>query len=471
MKQIRGAPDNRRNRRFFGKTAVDGSWSARKLVDESTFPYTCPMLAAQDLKGFALLSLVGAVCAAAVSSAGADEPTPFILKNAAPAAHSLSPVPDAAIEPLAVPRALEGFDPANRELEGDHFVAGMPGGRRAVLTLDPGLQDHVESLFRRYEVPYGSVVALNPSTGRVLAYVSHSSANPDAGDLALDPTPPTASVFKIVTAAALVDAGVDVDEEVCYRGGGSRLRARHLEDDPGAPNCATLGEALGGSINAVFARLADRHLSVPLLTRYASAFGFGHRLPFDVTMSPSPAEVPSDRLERARTAAGFWHMHMSPMHGALIAATIANDGQMPRPALVERVDDVAGEVFYEHEPSIHRAVITRRTARAVGTMMERTVSRGTGRRSFHDERGNPFLPDIRVAGKTGSLSAERPYRGYTWFVGYAPADNPTIALAALVVNTPRWRIKAAYVAREALRYHLIEAPRERAQAERASATE
>lgn len=427
------------------------------------------MLAAQDLKGFALLSLVGAVCAAAVSSAGAVEPTPLVLKNAAPMADSLGvPEAEAPVEPLASPRALEGFDPANRELEGDRFVAGMPGGRRAVMTLEPGLQDHVEGIFRRYEVPYGSVVAMDPSTGRVLAYVSHSSANPDAGDLALDPTPPTASVFKIVTAAALVDAGVDVNEEVCYRGGGSRLRARHLEDDPGAPNCANLGEALGGSINAVFARLADRHLSVPLLTRYASAFGFGHRLPFDVTMPPSPAEVPADRLERARTAAGFWHMHMSPMHGALIAATIANDGQMPRPALVERVDDVAGTVFYEHEPSIHRAVLSRRTARAVGTMMERTVRRGTGRRSFHDERGNPFLPDITVAGKTGSLSAERPYRGYTWFVGYAPADNPTIALAALVVNTPRWRIKAAFVAREALRYHLVQGPRERARAERAA---
>ena len=425
------------------------------------------MLASQDLKGLVLLTLAGAVCAAAVSSAGAVEPTPLILKNVISLTAPIQPVADPTVEPLASPRALEGFDPANRELEEDHYVAGMPGGRRAVMTLDPSLQDHVERIFRQYEVPYGSVVALNPSTGRVLAYVSHSSANPDAGDLALDPTPPTASVFKIVTAAALVDAGVDVDEEICYRGGGSRLSAQHLEDEPGAPNCANLGEALGGSINAVFARLADRHLSVPLLTRYASAFGFGHRLPFDVTMSPSPAEVPADRLERARTAAGFWHMHMSPMHGALIAATIANDGQMPRPALVERVDDASGTVFYQHQPSIHRAVLSRQTARAVGSMMEQTVSHGTGRRSFHDERGNPFLPDITVAGKTGSLSAERPYRGYTWFVGYAPAENPTIALAALVVNTPRWRIKASFVARETFRQYLIEGPRQRAQ-ERAS---
>jgi cell division protein FtsI/penicillin-binding protein 2 len=93
-------------------------------------------------------------------------------------------------------------------------------------------------------------------------------------------------------------------------------------------------------------------------------------------------------------------------------------------------------------------------------MMENTVSRGTARRTFHDQHGRPFLPDIRVAGKTGTLSSERPYRGYTWWVGFAPADAPTIAVAALAVNTPLWRIKAAYIAREALRYYLVERPAE-----------
>lgn len=425
----------------------------------------------REAKSWIALGAFGAALAALVSSAGADAETPLILKEALVSKVALELEP-AEATPLASPRALEGFDPQNREREGDLYVAGMPGGRRAVLTLDPGLQERVEGILRRYEVPFGSVVALEPTSGRVLAYVSHSSANPDAGDLAIDPTPPTASVFKIITAAALVDAGVSADEEVCYRGGAGRIVARHLEDDPNANRCSTLATAMGGSINAVFARLADRHLDVPTLSRYASAFGFGHRLPFDVTMAPSPAEVPAERLERARTAAGFWHMHMSPMHGALIAATIAADGQMPRPALVERVDDVSGQVHYQFEPETHRAVIPRRTAQAVGAMMERTVSRqGTGRSAFFDERGNPFLPDISVAGKTGTLSAERPYRGYTWFVGYAPADNPTIAVAALVVNTPRWRIKAAFLARETLRHYLVSAPARarRAEAQAASA--
>lgn len=373
---------------------------------------------------------------------------------------------------------LRGLDPLAHRLEDGVLVADLAEGRRAVLTLDPGLQAHVESEFERFEVPYGSVVAIEPATGRVLAYVSHSSANPEAGDLARDPTPPTASVFKIITAAALVDAGVSPEERVCYHGGFSRLTESDLVDSDRDVRCSTLADAVGGSINAIFAKLAVRHLDTPTLERYASAFGFGHALPFDVPTRPSPGEVPdheSDRLEFARTSAGFWHMHMSPLHGALIGATFANDGRMPRASMVDRVLDAEGHVLYRHEPEIFRAVIPRHTARTVGRMMERTVSDGTARRAFHDPRGNPFLPGIRVAGKTGTLSNHDPYRGYTWWVGFAPADHPTIAVAALVVNTPRWRINASYAARETLRWYLVERPaieaREAAEARAAAAAE
>src|SRR5687768_17588636 len=117
-----------------------------------------------------------------------------------------------------------------RELLEGRRVAPLPEGRKAILTLDPGLQDHMTALFDRYDVPWAAVVAIEPSTGRVLAYVSHSSANPDAADLALDATPPTASVFKVITGAALIDAGVSPDAQVCYHGGFSRLTAADLAD-------------------------------------------------------------------------------------------------------------------------------------------------------------------------------------------------------------------------------------------------
>jgi cell division protein FtsI/penicillin-binding protein 2 len=219
--------------------------------------------------------------------------------------------------------------------------------------------------------------------------------------------------------------------------------------------CATLADAMGYSINAIFAKLADRHLDEARMTRYVSAFGFGQRLPFDLPVVPSPAEVPESRLERARMAAGFWHSQLSPLHGALLASTIANDGGMPYVAIVDRIESPSGETLYQHTPRTFRQVVPRQTARIAGEMMTRTVTHGTSKKAFWDSRGRSLLPGIRVAGKTGTLSRYEPHRTYNWWVGYAPVDDPKIAVAALVVNDPKWRIKPSYVAREALREYLI----------------
>jgi peptidoglycan glycosyltransferase len=391
--------------------------------------------------------------------------------DAPPEPRSLSEEPTRAAPPA---RVFPGLDPRAHRVVDGVAVADLADGSTAVLTLQPDLQAHVEALYDRYEVPFGGLVAMDPRSGRVLAYVSHSSVG-EATDLARDPSPPAASIFKVITGAALLDAGVNPEEEVCIHGGASRITLDHLEPDPRRDrSCVDLGEAMGGSVNAVFARLADRHLEPATLERYGSAFGFGHALPFDVPTRASPMEVPRDRLEFARTAAGFWHTHLSPLHGALIAATVASGGEMPRAFLVEEVLDGRGRQVYQASPQTFRSVIPRTTAQVLTRLMEHTVRQGTARRSFFDQQGNAFLPGIRVAGKTGTLAGERPYRGYTWFVGFAPADDPEIAVAALVVNEPRWRIKAAYAAREALRYHLVEGPRRAArrarEAERAAAS-
>ena len=88
-------------------------------------------------------------------------------------------------------------------------------------------------------------------------------------------------------------------------------------------------------------------------------------------------------------------------------------------------------------------------------MMRRTVTQGTSKKAFFDSKGRPFLPGVSVAGKTGTLSSSNPYQSYNWWVGYAPVDAPKIALGVLVINKPKWRIKASYVARETLRHYLM----------------
>ncbi len=211
----------------------------------------------------------------------------------------------------------------------------------------------------------------------------------------------------------------------------------------------TLAYALGHSTNAVFAKLATRKLDPAKLQRYANAFGYGKHVTTELRAVAGAAEIPEQQLEFARTAAGFWHSHLSPLHAALIAATIANSGVMPHATMIERVVAPDGQLLHARAAQPGERVIAAGTAREVGKMMVRTVREGTSHEAFYD-RGRPYLGSIEVAGKTGSLSASDPYRAYSWWVGFAPVDAPKIAIAALVVNGPQWRIKSSFVARDAL---------------------
>ena len=343
-------------------------------------------------------------------------------------------------------RWRRAIDVTQWRASGAGAVLDLPRKVRADLTLNVGLQKHLERTLARHPTQAASVVALDPTDGRVLALVG--------GETAFDASAPAASVFKVITASALVDRGYHAKSRACYGGGSRGLSARDLVDDKKRDRwCATLADAMGLSINTVFAKFADRSLDRATVKQYVDAFAFSQRLPYDIDTTPSAADVPGQRLERARMSAGFWHSYMSPMHGALIAATIANDGAMPRAALLERVTDRSGATLHRRRASTFRQVIPAATANSVANMMTKTISQGTARRAFHDKTGRPFVPGVKIAAKTGSLSRSNPYRGYTWWVGFAPVDNPQIAVAALVVNGPKWHIKASYLARQAMAYH------------------
>jgi peptidoglycan glycosyltransferase len=344
--------------------------------------------------------------------------------------------------------------------QGQTYRVGAMGGGQAELTLDPNLQEATEEVLRTFQIPYAGVVVLSVADGRVLAMVGRSAVDPELGaaELALRPWAPAASVFKVVSAAALVsDGGLTSSSVTCYHGGVSAVLPDNLIDMPRIDRrCDTLGYGIGKSQNAILAKLASRHLTVAKLERMGHAFGFGSEIPFEVPLEPSHLDVPSDHLEFARTAAGFWHSTLSPMHGALLAAAIANHGIMPSPTLVDRAWDAEGQLLVTPlgQP---RQVVNTATAREVGRMMEMTTRIGTAKGTFRDKRGRRYLP-VEVAGKTGTLSAEtdRGYVGYSWFIGYAPADKPAIAFAVALGNHPSWRIKATYVARRIVTAYLAE---------------
>jgi peptidoglycan glycosyltransferase len=124
---------------------------------------------------------------------------------------------------------------------------------------------------------------------------------------------------------------------------------------------------------------------------------------------------------------------------------------MVRPYIVDSVVDASGTIYQATQRQTRSRPIRPETATALTVMMESTVSGGTSYRAFHDGEGRAFLPNIQVAGKTGTLTRAETDRFYTWFVGFAPSRSPEVAIAVLVVNTPTWRAKANVVAREVLR--------------------
>lgn len=327
----------------------------------------------------------------------------------------------------------------------------LPNGNRVVLTLNADLQAQIFDLFRRFDPPYGAFAAMEPDTGRVVALVGYRRGGESDPWLALKAIYPAASLIKVITASAAIERGnVSPEDEISYRGGiyGISRRGIHAREGRGIPKM-TLEEAIARSANAVFGKVAVNNVGGPVLGEYLGKFGFGQPIPFELPLEPSRADVPREEYELARTGAGFGEVYVSPLHMAMIMSALASGGSMPRPMLVDRIEDKGGEAVFEVAPSKWRDTVLPETANAVLQMMIKTVEIGTSRRAFGTPEKTPLLQDMDVAGKTGSLSGWTPPVHFEWFAGVAPVSGPRLALAALVVNDGRWKIKGSYVGKEA----------------------
>ena len=348
------------------------------------------------------------------------------------------------------------LDLRRAELEDGRYVVPLDGGRRAVLTLDPAVQRAAEAALARAKAPQGAIVVMAVD-GRVLALAGHRGGDrgavPRLGhhlDVASSAWAPAASVFKIITASALVAAGLGPDSRVCYHGGYRSVDPSHLNDDKARDtSCGSLTEGISKSQNAIIAKLAHRHLQPRALRTMARAFGFDDALSFALDVEHGRAQIPGAALDFARVAAGFWHTELSPLGGALVANTVASGGMAVTPYIVDSVLDERRPVTIK--PVQPRRVLDARVARDVARMMTATIDSGTAFKGFHDLQRRRFLPSISVAGKTGTLVRAQPsYLEYSWFVGFAPSDAPTVSISVLLGNPARWHLKAHTAARMVL---------------------
>lgn len=325
-------------------------------------------------------------------------------------------------------------------------VAGLGPNRELIFySLNPSLQTAADDLIRRIQAPHAAIVAVEPGTGRILAFSQKSVSLPNA---ALHAGFPAASLFKLVTAAAALDRNrLGPFSRIRYRGGTYELSRSNYLPNPARDNREmSLADALGKSCNPVFGRVATEELDAATLRAYARFFGFNRGIDFALPLPPSRSHIPLDPFELARTGAGFGPVRISPVHAALIMAGIADDGILPRPILVDHILQPDGRLLFRSRIAPLQRMMRPATARMLMNMMQHTTTTGTSRREFMPH-GRPAIPGLAVAAKTGTLSGSDPEGLNRWFVAAAPIGNPKLALAVIVVNPRGPTSRPSYIGR------------------------
>ena len=334
----------------------------------------------------------------------------------------------------------------------DYVTGRRPEGGRVVLTLQQAAQ---QAAFDGLAGHRGAAVAMDPRTGAVLAMVSTPSYDPnrlsshegdkirayynglqddDADPLlnrSIQQTYPPGSTFKVITAAAALASGkVKPDTRIpSPRELDLPQTDRNLKNF-GGESCgdgktSTLADAFRISCNTAFGQLGMT-LGGDAVRDQAKKFGFGDgdlQVPTRVAKSVFPDELSPP--QEAQSAIGQYDVRVTPLQMAMVAAGVANGGDVMKPYLVREVQGPDLSRLSTTEPSIYkRGAVSAEVADQLTAMMELVVSSGTGR--------SAQIPGVRVAGKTGTAQHATGEAPHAWFIGFAPADDPQIAVAVVV---------------------------------------
>jgi peptidoglycan glycosyltransferase len=330
-------------------------------------------------------------------------------------------------------------------------------GAGLVLTIDPQLQEIAASALGQRE---GAVAAIDPQSGEVLALMSNPTYDPnplsshDPRQIrrtyrSLDPREPDSplvsratdtffppgSSFKIVTAAAALENGMGPNHLLPNP---PTLDLPQTEDDLenfGGITCSggsqiTLASALQQSCNVYFAQLA-LELGADRLVEQAEAFGFNGDIPFDIPFVegqiPEPDAFAEDLPALAQSGIGQRDVATNVLQLALVGGAIGNGGLMMEPRLVSEIREPQGRgVIRRFGPEPFNRAMARDSATTLTQMMVQVVQAGTATAAQ--------IPGVSVAGKTGTAQTAEGAAPHAWFVAFAPAENPEVAVAVVVLN-------------------------------------
>jgi peptidoglycan glycosyltransferase len=334
----------------------------------------------------------------------------------------------------------------------DLITGRKTSGATLELTIDPKAQAAADQALGASK---GAVVALDPKTGAILAMVSHPSYDPNplsshslnvaakawqtlSNDKdkpylnrTINGVYPPGSTFKVITAAAALEDGAVSDENSSVPGPAQLdlpLTSTNLPNEDGRAcgpgDKTTLIHALEISCNTTFGSLG-LELGGEKIRAQAAKFGFGDALqiPMRVSVSSVPADL--NAPQAAQAAIGQYDVRTTPLQMAMVAAGIANGGRVMTPYLIDSVRSANLDIIQSTPDPVELSQATsEHTASTLTKMMVSVVDHGSGARAQID--------GVKVAGKTGTAQHDPGKPPHAWFISFAPAVDPKVAVAVVV---------------------------------------
>lgn len=320
----------------------------------------------------------------------------------------------------------------------DKITGPKEKGNNLILTIDHEIQSYTEKRLRGKK---GAIVLMNPKNGEIYAMVSKPDFKPSImkekwGEITEDKNSPLlnratmglytpGSVFKIITATSALE-NKDIDENfVCE--GSINIDGYILKDYKNkAHGKVDIKKAMIVSCNVAFGQIG-LNLGEEKLEDTANKYMFNKVIPFELLTKKSifPDKINMTKPELAASAIGQGRILVTPLNMAMVASSIANDGKMMKPILVKEVISPKGTTIKTNISQMLSRVSSKQVANEIKEMMIDVVSIGTGK--------NARIKNVVVAGKTGTAENESE-KEHAWFIGFAPADDPKVAIAVVLEN-------------------------------------
>lgn len=333
-----------------------------------------------------------------------------------------------------------------------HFDFKLDGLNYGVDTsINIPLQQLILKKMDRSTSRYIGFVAMEPSTGQIIAMASYDKIDKN-NNPCIDNSFPAASIFKIITAAAAVEkCGFSPTSKLTYNGRKYTLYKSQLKNKKNKyTNKISFKNSFAQSVNPVFGKIGANYLGKTTLEKYATAFGFNQNIDFEIPLPPSLVSLTDESYQWAEVACGFNKQTvLTPVHGAILSSAILNQGKIIEPTIIEKIVDETGNAIYQSQPKTLNTAISPNTSKVVEKLMLTTITSGTCRKAFRGRKRDRILKNLDIGGKTGSINNKTNDVRYDWFVGFAQEkDGPgQIAISVIVAHEKYIGKRASYYAK------------------------